>query len=230
MLGAREVVVFLSRPADLDDPVRHDAALALLPDEDHARLARFRFDVDRQQALASRALQRRALSSCAGVEPGAWRFIAGSHGKPAILAPASRLAFNVSNTRGLVACAVTLDRQVGLDVEPLRDDAPVEIVDSHFAPAERAALRALPAAEQPRRFVELWTQKEAYIKARGLGLELPLDRFWFTPGLGIDPELDDDAARWQCALWSPTAGHLAALCVARDAGPSLTVRERWLPA
>jgi 4'-phosphopantetheinyl transferase len=103
-----------------------------------------------------------------------------------------------------------------------------------FAPDERAALAALPAAAQPRRFIELWTLKEAYIKARGLGLSLPLERISLTlddaqPRLTLDPSLGDDAASWQLALWSPTATHAAALCVRRGDGPLLTIDSRWLP-
>jgi 4'-phosphopantetheinyl transferase len=218
MLGPRDVAVFFARPETVEDA-------GLLDDAEHARLARFRFDVHRQEALASRVLQRRALSACApGVDPADWVFAAGPHGKPAIASPASPLRFNVSNTRGLVGCAVTLGRELGFDLEPTRDDAPAEVVESHFAPVERAALRALAAAAQPRRFVELWTQKEAYLKALGVGLgDVPLDSFWFAPAL-VAP----DAARWQVELWTPTDGHVAALCVARDDEGPLAVTTHWL--
>ncbi len=232
MLGADEVAVFFARPEALAEPDRRAAALAILTPAELPRLARFRFDRDRDVALASRALQRRALSRCAPVAPAAWRFATTAHGRPEIVAPASRLRFNVANTHGLVACAVTLDRELGLDVEAVRADAPAEIVDSHFAPSEQAALWALPADQQARRFVALWTLKEAYVKARGVGLELPLDRFWYQldagpPRLTIAPELRDDAATWQIALWSPTADHVAALCVRRPAGPPLAIGHHW---
>ncbi len=235
MLGPHDVVVFLGRPEALADPERRAEALATLAPEDAERLVRFHFDRDREIALASRALQRRALSLCAPVAPEAWRFVAGPHGRPEVAAPVGgeRLRFNVANTAGLVMCAVTLDRELGVDVEPRRDDAPADIVDSHFAPAERAALRALATADRPVRFVELWTLKEAYLKARSVGLTVPMDRFWFelgatVPQLTIDPELGDDAASWQLALWAPTPEHCAALCVRRGAGPDLSIQHRWI--
>jgi 4'-phosphopantetheinyl transferase len=233
VLGSHEVAVFLARPEALDDGDRRAAALATLTEDEHAWLARFRFERDRTVALASRALQRRALSRCAPVPPDAWRFTATEHGRPEILAPASRLRFNVANPHGLVGCAVTIDREVGLDLERHRDDAPADIVDSHFAPSEQVALRALPAARQAHRFIELWTLKEAYLKARGVGLGLPLDGFWFELSddearLTIDPALGDDAATWQISRWAPTPGHGAALCVRRRPDePPLHVDVRW---
>jgi len=236
VIAARDVIVFLSRPEDLAAPARRTRALALLAPDDHRHVARFRFERDRDLALASRSLQRRALSACADVPPLAWRFAAGSHGRPEIEAPAitPRLRFNVTNTRGLVACAVAVDRDVGLDVEPWREDAPADLVERCFAPVEREALAALPAASRPRRFVELWTLKEAYIKARGLGLELPLEQISFAlddgpPRLTLDPALGDDAESWQLALWSPVPSHAVALCVRHDDGPPLTIDSRWDP-
>ena len=234
VLAPRDVVVFVARPAALDDADHRAAALAILTDDERARLDRFRFDRDRDVALASRALQRRALSWCVEtIAPSAWRFTAGPDGRPHISAPplTPLLSWNVANTLGLVGCAVTRDGALGLDLEPRRADAPAEIVDSHFAIAERAALRALAAADQPRRFVELWTLKEAYLKARSVGLALPLDRLAFDPsttppGFATDPSLADDPARWQLAQWWPTADHVAAICVQRGGAPR-TIVERW---
>lgn len=236
MLGAREVAVYFARPEALAGADRRAAALASLTADERARLERFRFERDRDVALASRALQRLALSRCAPVEPTAWRFATTTHGRPEIVAPPHApgrvIRFNVANTLGLVVCAVTIGRDVGVDVESWRDDAPYDIVDSHFASTEQAALRALPPEQHARRFTELWTLKEAYIKARGHGLALPLDRFWFdlageAPRLAIDPELADDAASWQVALWSPTPRHCAALCVRRRDEPPLAIEPRW---
>ena len=112
-------------------------------------------------------------------------------------------------------------------------DAPAALIERCLGPDERTALASLPTAAQSRRFVELWTLKEAYIKARGLGLSLPLERIGLTlddgvPRLALDPSLDDDAASWQLALWSPNVPHAAALCVRRGGGPPLTIDSRWL--
>jgi phosphopantetheinyl transferase len=149
--------------------------------------------------------------------------------------PRTQIQFNVANTAGLVGCAIALDRELGLDLEAHRADAPPELVARCFTPAERAGLAARPAADQPRRFVELWVCKEAYLKARGVGLGLPLEHIDVVlddgdPHLRLDPALGDDAATWQLALWSPTPAHAAALCVRRPAGaPPVTTRHHWDP-
>lgn len=237
VLAERDVLVFFMRPEALvPDAVRAEAAAAL-SDGDRAHVARLRFERDRDVAFASRVLQRRALSACAaGVAHASWSFLPGAHGKPAVAAPevSPRLAFNVANTHGLVGCAVTVARDVGLDLEPWRDDAPPELVQSCFGPEERAALVVLPEAARARRFVELWTLKEAYLKARGVGLALPLEQIRVVlddgpPRLVLDPALGDDGDAWQLALWSPTPEHCAALCVGRDGGPPLTILRRWDP-
>jgi 4'-phosphopantetheinyl transferase len=225
VIAVGEVLIVLARPETLHG----DAARALLAPDELARLDRFHFERDRVVALASRALQRRALSAAVdgAIRPAAWRFELDASGRPQIASPATPLSWNVANTIGLVGCAVTVGRAIGLDVEPRRDDAPADIVDSHFAPAERAALRALAAGEQPRRFVELWTLKEAYLKARSVGLSAPLDTFAVDPsttppGLAIDDVVGDRADRWDLTQWWIDGAHCVAVCVER--GARITVR------
>ena len=235
MLGAHEIQVWLGRPSACDSDERRAAALALLSPDEKERVARFRVEKDRRLALTSRALVRRTLSRCVDVPPEAWRFGTNRYGRPEIIAPATvpKLRFNAANTHGLAVCAVVWERDIGVDAEGLLPIAPLDVADTHFAPVEREALRALPPADQARRFAEIWTLKEAYIKARGLGLSLALDGFAFhlrpgePPQLTIDAQLSDDAPSWQLALWQPTPEHCAALCVRRGAEPPLDVVERW---
>jgi 4'-phosphopantetheinyl transferase len=140
------------------------------------------------------------------------------------------LRFNLSHTAGLVACAVALDRDVGVDVEHLWPPTfDIGLARHHFAPAEVAGLEALPPEARRARFFALWTLKEAYIKARGLGLALPLERFAFDfegPALGVrfDPELGDQPERWHFARLQPTAVHALALAARRVARETLSVR------
>src|SRR6185436_18685723 len=98
-----------------------------------------------------------------------------------------RLHFNLTNTRGLVACAVSVAHaEVGVDAEALdRSGETVAIADRYFSTEEVRALRALPESAQRQRFFAYWTLKESYIKARGLGLRLPLDQFSFRLGESI---------------------------------------------
>ena len=233
-IDPREVLVFLALPDTITSGADSNAVLG--PD-DLAHVARFHFERHREVALASRVVQRRALSACAAVAPDAWVFQKDENGRPSIASPAvtPQLHFSVANTRGLVACAVTVSRDVGLDVEPWAEDVPDQVVDRCFSPAEREALAGLPAAERPRHFVQVWALKEAYAKARGLGLSAPLDRISISldggvPRLTLDPSFSDDAAAWQLAIWSPTESHAVAVCVRRDDGPPLKIESRWLSA
>ncbi len=232
-IGPRDVALFLARPESLLAPGRREEALATLAPEERERLARFRDARDRDVALASRALQRRVLARCADVATSELRFRLAAHGRPELAAPAAacHLRFNVANTRGLVACAVTVGRAIGVDVEPVPEEAPRDVVDGHFAAAERASLWSLPPAARPRRFAELWTLKEAYLKACGLGLAGSLERVRFDfapagPALALDPALGDAAELWQVRSFAPTAAHIAALCVRRAPAP-LSIEIRW---
>jgi 4'-phosphopantetheinyl transferase len=219
-----DVELSLARPEALDDPARREDALALLTDAERERVGRFHFERDRRLHLAARALLRRSLSRWSEVPPAEWRFEADARGRPEIAAPRSPLRFNVSHTRGLALVGVTVDRDVGVDVEGVPAAVPLDVVDRCFSPGERAALHAAPPGARPARFAELWTLKEAYVKARGAGLALPLDAFAF----GLDPPrllLGDDPSAWQLELLTPTAVHRAALC-ARDRRP-IRVGVRW---
>lgn len=190
------------RPEDI--PATPDM-LALLNDEERAQQQRFIPPAKRQEYLATRVLVRSVLGAALGVPPQALRFVRNAWGRPA-LAPdllTAPLHFNVSHTDGLVVCLISGDHQVGVDAE-LISRAPklLELAPTVFAPRERADLAALPAALQAERAVTLWTLKESYIKARGMGLALPLDgfAFHFADGkihLDVTPALGDDGACWQ---------------------------------
>ena len=230
-LGEHDVRAYLADPDRVR--VRQDAEQVLSAD-DRAHVSRFRFERDQHLALASRALQRFALSSCARVEPSAWQFAADDYGKPRIMAPLTSppLAFSVANTHGLVACVVNHARCVGIDVEGVRSDIPFGVVERCWSKGERATFDTLPLVDKRRRFVETWTAKEAYVKARGLGLSLDLRRVEVIfdehrPQLRLGPGVEDDAAQWHLTIWAPTPSHAAAVCVRADGRP-VRVVPIWL--
>src|SRR6185295_18612851 len=120
---------------------------------------------------------RTTLSHYAAVDPTAWQFARNRRGRPEISGPlgVAPLRFNLSNTAGLIACLVTLGVDVGVDVEDThRRGETVRIANRFFSASEVAALEALPPERQRQRFFEYWTLKESYIKARGMGLAIPL--------------------------------------------------------
>lgn len=181
MLHAR-LTVWTMRVADLgeSDVTRWTD---LLDDEEKAAAARFAFAKHRVQYVSAHALARIALGTAVSVDPGAWRWTAGEHGKPAAMLagqPAA-VSFNISHTEGMVGVAVfaRAGADVGLDVEKFDRIAALDIADRYFRPEETAWLMSLKAAERPRGFMRLWTLKEAFIKATGEGLSRDLASFWF---------------------------------------------------
>lgn len=231
MLNPGEVHVWCARPEQLGGD---DEGRRVLAAEELERSARHRFERHRRIAIASRVLLRRVLSRYEPVAPSDWRFVVGEHGRPMIAERGGSLRFSVSHTEGLVACAVACAVDLGVDVERLRRTAPLEVADRFFAPAEVAALRALPEPARHRRFFDYWTLKECYVKARGLGLALPLGKFSMvlgdgSPRIEIDPSLGDDGGSWQFAQREPTRAHVLALCVRRSGTFDANVVLRWHP-
>ncbi len=204
--------------ADMPNEVWSDW-LSALDDEERSRAARFVHDHDRRQFIAAHAMLRGLLQRLAGKPAAEWKFAIGSRGKPALHPDhgMDRLNFNISHTRGAVACAMTLDHPIGVDIEHVeRPGRLLEIANSYFAPDELAILHAAPEAEQRTVFFRLWTLKEAYIKARGDGLHLQLDLFAFSlspPRIAFAPGLADDPVRWHFSTMTPTPEHLLSVAV-----------------
>ncbi len=233
---ASGVDVWLAAAGDACSAEELAAAERLLSPDERARREAFRFAKDRAVFAIARSLLRTRLSRYARVAPEAWRFVTNAHGCPRIAAGLTplRLRFNVSHTDGLVACAVTLDRDVGIDVE--RSSRTIEdvlaLAARFFAPTEHRALLALPPNGRHDAFLRYWTLKEAYIKAREMGLAVPLRDFSFgpegsTPAIHFEPALADDPGAWQFLCVRPTAEHVLALGVRRGRGPDLQIRLRW---
>jgi len=191
----------------------------LLSDTEQQRLMRFRFEPDRLMFLAARALVRLTLSRCSDVRPEAWQFKTGTHGRPEISHPRSPLRFSLSHTKGLAACAVILERDIGLDVEALTRELAIDVARRFFSEREVDELLRTPIDGRAIRFLEYWTLKEAYVKARGLGLSLPLDRFSVyntthnTWGISFEAALIDDPARWWLRSFRVGDTHQAAIAI-----------------
>jgi 4'-phosphopantetheinyl transferase len=219
----------------IDDAALLAAQEALMTPEEFARCRSLRFEPDRRVFVATRALVRTVLSRYAAVAPEQWRFLAGPHGKPRVAQPEVKppIYFNLSNTLGLVVCAVSVAHQsIGVDVEGIdRLQGKTELLDladRYFSPAEVRALRALPSSERVRRFFAIWTLKESYIKARGLGLTQPLHQFTFQLGqdevaVTFDAGMADDATRWRFSLLDSLPQHMIAVGADTD-GAALSLR------
>jgi 4'-phosphopantetheinyl transferase len=211
-----------------------DRLWATLSADERTRAERFRFSEDRMRFVSARGILRILLGRYLDVEPQRLRFCYNEHGKPA-LAPEfdrSDLQFNVSHSDSVALYAVAWGRRVGVDVERIRTDVSIEaIAQRFFSPQERAALGALPAGLRREAFYSGWTRKEAFLKARGEGLSLPLDQFDVSLLPGEPAALlyvagdQEETSRWSFLELTAPPGYAATLAVE---GRDLTLRiERW---
>jgi len=235
-LSQTEAHLWCVFPETLTDPGLLQDYHDLMCPEERAQQQRFHFEKGRHEYLVTRALVRTVLSRYVNVDPRTWRFQQNAYGKPQIAHPQGTLPLcvNLSHTNGLIVCLVALDREVGVDVEDMeRLGMTVEIADRFFSRAEVSALLALPVETQRSRFFEYWTLKEAYIKARGMGLSLPLEQFSFhlemnrPVRISFDPRLEDDPRSWQFAQFRLTSRHIVAVGIRRGVGPDLDIQVRW---
>jgi 4'-phosphopantetheinyl transferase len=227
--------LWYTRPEDISAQTIAEDSERILSEEELLRSKTFRFERHRREYLATRLLVRNALSYYHPLPPHAWKFQTNPYGKPAT-DPDCGLRFNLSNCTELVVCLIAKDVELGVDIEPL-DRAPdiVKLASDVFSPRELAQLEDLSDPERPARALSLWTLKESYIKARGLGLSLPLKHFSFVYDksnkfhLEIDRVLDDDdPARWQFRLFN-LAEHRVALAVESKIDPRLQIWEAQPP-
>jgi 4'-phosphopantetheinyl transferase len=194
-----------------------------LDDAEQAQADRFYFEEDRSTYAAAHWLVRHALAAVGGLPPADWRFVVAKRGKPAIDPGLERpgLEFNLSHTRGFVACAVRVGGEIGIDVEALtRTPAGLDISERYFSPSEVALLRGTAPERQRDTFLRFWTLKEAFIKATGEGLGRGLASFSFTldpVAISFHPGDADDATQWTFIERQPTPRHLLALAIRHPA-------------
>ncbi len=144
---------------------------------------RIYFQKDREQFIVSRGALKAILSRYLDIHPSALCFGYNPYGKPSLIAEqgGDKLCFNLSHFHGVALIAITNNRNLGIDIESIRTDFPCQqIAESFFSPLENAVLRSFPLHLQHKAFFTCWTRKEAYIKAVGKGLSIPLDSFDVT--------------------------------------------------
>jgi 4'-phosphopantetheinyl transferase len=227
-----EVHVWFVDPAVIRDPALLRTCAALLSVEERERLAGFRFPEHRHLHLIAHAFKRQVLSRYADVAPEAWCFARHPLGRPEIVGAAGLppLRFSLSHGARLATLAVTLTEDIGVDVECATRAIPSpSFARRVFAEPEYRDWLAQPPEGRQSRFFEYWTLKEAYLKATGLGLSIPTDRFAFRLGAGEEigiefgREMEDDPGNWSFRQFSPGAGHHAALAVRGPPSPGRRV-------
>jgi 4'-phosphopantetheinyl transferase len=223
--------LWIAYPNEVLTQAQLEVCEALLSKEERERLAAFRFDRHRREFLATRVLLRTALSYERQQSPESWRFNHNAWGKPAVESNCD-LRFNVSNCPELVVCLTTEGTEVGIDAEPYtRAETIGGLADEVFSPLEREQIGALGIENGRDRALSLWVLKEAWIKAQGKGMSLPLQEvsFRFDELGDIHLKLaacltDDGRGPWRYALLDH-AGHRIALVAETSAACDLEVRE-----
>lgn len=190
---------------------------AWLSEDEQMRAAQFHFPVHRRRYVAARCALRKVLAGYLNTTPEKIAFQYNRFGKPFLVNKA--MQFNVSHAGDVAVMAFASTCRVGVDVERVRADILKENIAEHFfATGEVDALHALPVEQRSEAFFHCWTRKEAFIKAIGMGLSIPLDAFTVT----LDPEkaalLDTawrsiEASDWTLCTFRPAPGHVGALAV-----------------
>jgi 4'-phosphopantetheinyl transferase len=188
---------------------------AMLSPEEKARADRFHFVNDRNRFVVARGLLRELLGEYLHQDPAGMEFSYGQHGKPSLSGEnaSSGLSFNLSHSSGLVVYAIAKERNLGIDVEHVRpESAGEDIAQRYFSAREVSDLRTLPPEARVEGFFHCWTRKEAYLKATGMGLQIPLDSF----SVSLLPEkpvqfLGGVASQWHMAAYHPADGYAAAV-------------------
>ena len=198
-------------------------AASLAPDETE-RATRFRFPIHRDRFIAGRGLLRQLLATYLGVEPRSLDFRYGARGKPALAGSSRGVQFNVAHSEDLLLMAITRDGVVGVDVERVRGLPDFEeLVSQFFSPNECSQFRKLSSEQKPAAFFNLWTRKEAWLKATGEGIThllnqvevsfLPSEPAWLIRL----PNAYVNTSSWSLYELAPQPGFTAALALAGDA-------------
>ena len=225
-LNPAEIHLWFTFPAEIQDKELLQEYEKLLTPPERAQWQRFRFARLRHQYLITRALVRTTLSRYIDIEPRNWQFSKNEYGRPEIMTGENiePLRFNLSHTTDLIICGVILKSDIGVDVENMkRNGTTVEIANRFFSPQEVKDLSSIPEKQQLARFFDYWTLKESYIKARGMGLSLPLEQFTFHISNHEEPlrisfsnQLHDEPTHWQFWLLQPTQHHKAAVSIRQE--------------
>lgn len=231
-----DVHIWFQDTESLDDEALVEAG-QVLSQEERIQRDRFRFHEDQRDYAVAHSLLRQSLSNYrSGGHPSGWHFEKDAFGKPYIVGrdgepPA--MEFSLSHTRGLVACAISSAR-VGIDVERVRQNFDYEdLAQSNFSHQEIKALEQLPPAARSTRVLELWTLKEAFLKAIGRGFSVGLDSMWFellpSGAIRFHSTSDVDTGSWKFALFTRHPKAWMAVAVECQSLPRLLLQGRAVP-
>ncbi|VAW82727.1 hypothetical protein MNBD_GAMMA14-1346 [hydrothermal vent metagenome] len=215
-----EAHVWFVTPESVCDPVILQRCHALLDAQERRQFARFFHADDSHRYLISHALVRSVLSYYADVAPSSWCFEKGQHGRPEIVSDSlPHLRFNLTHTTGMAACIVTLNDDCGIDAEQLciRSNAQ-GVAERMFSALELKQLMRYEGRAFLEYFYECWTLREAYVKARGIGISFPTRQLTFNRegsqiSIRFDAQINDSGSHWHFQLIRPNSTHLTAIAL-----------------
>jgi len=221
-LGAEDVHVWR---ASLDvTPTIVDSLRQFLSADELVRAGRFHFESDRKHFIVARGYLRAILSRYLKRPAEEIKFVYGEQGKPQLTGScrgSQSFYFNLAHSDGLAIYGMTRVGEIGIDIERIRPEfTGDDIATRFFSPGEVSCLNAMPKDVRPEAFFNCWTRKEAFIKAIGMGLSLPLDQFEVTLAPGEPAQLvrttwdDNEASRWSIKSIDVAVGYVAAVAVA----------------
>lgn len=220
----REAHLWVVRPESIQNRMVLGACMESLSSQEREKYRRFRFAEDRHRYLVSHALVRNVLSKYAETLPGAWVFSQSDHGRPEVANPGlSALRFNLSHTSGLVICIVTSACDCGVDVEKVQiRHNPIGVAKRMFSNPEFEHMQQLSGRKQLDYFFTRWTLREAYTKARGMGITFPTHKLCFhiqsagEVNIDFHADIHDKHEDWQLETFSLTEEHIAAVAIRRS--------------
>ena len=196
--------------------------ISLLSLDEKTRAERFYFEKDRNHFIVGRGLLRTLISRYLEMNPAQIEFVYEDHGKPALkpVLQDKTLGFNLSHSKDLALYAFSWDRKVGVDVEHIHPMPDIDdFAERFFSSRESAYINSLSGQQKEAVFFKLWTCKEAFLKANGNGLTLPINEVEISLETESSVRLQsigkekEQTAHWRLEIFNPVPGYQAALAV-----------------
>lgn len=218
-----EVHIYITRPEDVAPSLLLKYKELLSPDE-IKRHDRFKFEKVKTNFLITRALVRTTLSKYLGSKPEDLEFEINSFGKPSL----KGISFNLSHTDGLIALGVTKNKLIGIDTENLkREVTDTDIAKRFFADPEYQEIKKCRGGERKLKFLQFWTLKEAYIKAVGKGMAIPLNKFYFKiTDEEISIHTSEYSKEWQFKMFEIEKKHLLSIAFEGSDSPEVSIHDK----
>ena len=215
-LDSGQIHVFYTRVDQISDPCLLKQYRACLCPAEIQKADRYMKQSDRHLSLVSRALMRYLIAKATRQDPKSLSFSTNEYGKP-FLVDLPDIHFNLSHSHGVAVCSLCRDTAVGVDVEDVGRHTDLSIAKRFFSSFEAELVSNAPEAERIKLFFDIWTLKEAYIKAIGKGLSIPLNSFSFNANEADIQITFSDTGRvdpmWQFLQWRPEPGKIVAAAV-----------------